>query len=155
MLIRGDQVPGIERLVTMRAWAVLLAQNAYDVTPLEVHCEEFDSVTLYICYTRGAAAGGVTLRIEGSPYTADAIAAVNTAAWFRVSQYAGAILAAGADSAARFQRESLTYQATGATQESWVYGPIALGRTCERMRVACAEVGAGAVGSCAIVALFS
>ena len=95
----------------------------------------------------------MTMRVEFSPYYADANAPANTPSWFRTSEYAPAVLAAGVDSASRVQREALTYQATGATQESFVYGAIPLGRTVERVRIACAESGAvGTPGSCAIFA---
>jgi hypothetical protein len=147
-------LPGVPRLVTVRAWGALPAGGAYDAAPLEVLCANWDNVTLYIVYTRAAANGAVTLRGDASPYGLDALAPAGTPVWFRSSLYVPAVLAAGVDAASRFQRETLTYQATAAGQESLIYGPIALGRTCERFRVACAESGAIAnPGNCAIYAL--
>jgi hypothetical protein len=91
--------------------------------------------------------------IEASPYSADLLAG---ASWFQLSLESPGVLAAGADVASRFQRENLTYQSTAAGAQAWAFGPVLLGGTVERLRVAAAESGSIAnPGTLQIIAKFS
>lgn len=131
-----------------RAAAALPGAGAYDATPNELRCPGFHHVTLFVEYTRGGAAGAFAFRVQTSP--------VNTGdVWHQSVQYAGAILAAGTDSQSDIQREAFEYQATGAAIEKYVYGPIDLEASAERIRIPCAETGnVGAPGTVKITAVF-
>ena len=66
------------------------------------------------------------------------------------------MVAAGADAASLEQRESILYTSTASGAETSVFGPLELDGTVERLRVACAEVGAVATpGPVEILARFS
>ena len=132
-----------------RVSAVLLGAGAFDVAPLELACPGFDFVTLFITYTRAGAGGSVRLRPEFSPVSAGAV-------WHSKALYGAAVIAAGVDAASLEQRETLLYTSTGAGAETSVLGPLDLGGTVERLRIACAEIGAAATpGTCEILARFS
>jgi hypothetical protein len=112
-------------------------------------CAGFDSVTLYISYTRGAAGGDVQFRIDYSPDSAGAV-------WHQGSVYAAGAVASGADTVSNVQREEIEYGSTGATAELFVHGPIALNGTVERIRVVAQESGVvGTPGNCEIEARFA
>jgi len=141
--------PSYLDMPTMRASAVLPGAGAFDASPLEVPCQDFKFVTLYITYTRGGAGGAVTLRIEVSPDTSG-----NT--WYRSGLYEPAAVASGSDATSELQREFIKYGSTAAGAEYVVFGPLVLQGGIQRMRIACAESGAvGTPGTCAIRALFS
>ena len=138
---------------TVRASAALPAAGAYDATPLELHCSKFDFVTFYVSYTRGAAGGAVDLALQVSPRSTD-LAGVED--WFQQSILAGGAVVANADTTSLIQREAVSYGATGAAIENFVYGPVELRGTVERLRVPCAESGAvGSPGTAHIVAVFA
>lgn len=130
--------PGTRNPVTVRAAAALAGAGAWDAAPTEFSVAGFRWITLYISYTRGAAGGAMDFQVESSPYSADVVGAES---WFDQSEFAPAILAAGVDSASRIQRETVTYAATGAAIENFVYGPIEFGSSVERMRIPCRESG--------------
>ena len=68
------------------------------------------------------------------------------------SIYAAGAVAAGADTQSLVQREYQTYTATGATAEDFIYGPLPLNGTIERVRVRARESGnVGAPGTLSIV----
>jgi hypothetical protein len=132
----------------VRVSAVLLGAGAYDATPLELCCPGFDFVTLFGTYTRAGAGGSVRMLLDFS-------AASTGAVWYRKSLYGPAVVAAGADAASLEQRESLLYTSTAVGAELFMFGPIELDGTVERLRVACAEVGAVATpGTCELLARF-
>ena len=143
----------IDRYQVVRAAAVLAAAGAFDATPTELYTGDFEFVTLYITYTRGAAGGAVNWLLEVSPRTADAAGVED---WFQTAILAGGAVAAGADTTSQTQREDIQYTSTAAGAETFVYGPVELRGTVERIRVPCAESGAvGTPGTCHIVAVFS
>jgi hypothetical protein len=128
--------------------AALPAAGAWD-TPIDLACPGFSRVTLYLTYTRGGAAGACDFKIEVSPESSGTN-------WHQTSQYAPAVLAAGADSQSREQREYITYQATAAGAELFVFGPVELDGTVERLRVTCRESGnVGAPGTLGVKARFA
>ena len=132
-----------------RAAAALPAAGAWDAAPLELACPGFKRVTLYFHYTRGGAAGAFNFRIDTSPDSAGAV-------WNQSSQYAPGALAAGADTTSAVQRENITYTATGAAIEDFVYGPVDLNATVERIRIPAREIGnVGAPGTLEIEARFA
>jgi hypothetical protein len=144
--------PVIDNPVTVRAAAALPALGAWDAAPTEVACAGFDWVMLYFTYTQGAAGGAMDFQVHVSPYAAD-IAGVED--WFYQSIYAAGAVAAGADTTSNVQRELITYGSTAAGAETFVYGPVRLDGTIERVRVRCRESGVTAnPGDCHVVAVF-
>lgn len=140
--------PAYLDIQTARASAALPAAGAYDATPRELYCMGFQRVLLSFTYTRGGAAGAFAFRVEVSPDT-------NSTNWHRLTLYSGAAVVPGADAQSDIQREAVEYQATGAGAEQFVFGPLALGGTVERIRVSAAETGnVGAPGTLAIQANF-
>lgn len=155
MTIQDSGYASTARVQIARAWAVLEDQGAWD-DPTELISAGMSSVMLYFRYTRGAAGGDMQYRIELSPYAADAIAVANTATWARATVFSAGAVVSGADTLSNIQRGETEFGSSGAAAEDWVYGPIDLANTTERMRVSCSESGAeGTPGSCSIVALFS
>lgn len=132
-----------------RASAVLPAAGAYDTTPVVMDASEFEVVSFYCKYTRGAAGGRVRLKIEVSPESSGSN-------WYQVSTIAIGTVTPGADSVSAIQREAVEYGATGAGAEAFVYGPVGLGRTIHRVRIAAAESGVvGTPGTAEILARFA
>ena len=141
------------RIQEARAAAALPAAGAFDAAPAELYCPETDFVTLYITYTRGAAGGAVTFKLEVSPRTTDSGTLQN---WYQAAILAGGAVAANADTTSSTQREEIEYGATAAAAEMFVYGPVELRSTVERIRIPCAESGVvGTPGECHITAVFS
>lgn len=127
--------------VTIRADAILLAAGAWDAAPVEVPVAAFDYLMLYLAYDEAAAVAGngaVDFYIEYSPYSAD-LAGVED--WFRMSLYEAGAMVAGSDITSNLQREIITYGSTGATVETFVYGPLSIMRTAERIRIFARESG--------------
>lgn len=138
---------------TVRAAAILPAAGAWDATPLELHCSKFDFVTFYITYTRGAVGGAVDFALQVSPRTTD-LAGVED--WFQQAILAGGAVAANADTTSLTQREVISYGATAAAAESFVYGPVELRGTVERLRMPCCESGdTDNPGTAHIIAVFA
>jgi len=139
-------------LQTVRASAVLPAAGAFDAAPLELPCPGAESVILYLSYTRGAAGGDMYFNVSLSPYAVDQAAVQN---WFRASVFAAGGVVSGADSLSNLQRGAVEYGSTGAAIENVVYGPLALNKSAQRLRVAFAEAGViGTPGTVHAVALF-
>jgi hypothetical protein len=138
---------------TARVSAALPAAGAWDATPLILPCAGFRRMTLAVSYTRGGAAGAVDIQVLYSLYSANPPV---VQAWHNQSLYAPAAVAGGADSASRFQRETVTYQSVGAGIENVPFGTIELDGTVERIQVRARESGnVGAPGTLHIVASFS
>lgn len=134
---------------TARASAVLAGAGAWDAAPVALACPGFKHVTLYFHYTRGGAAGAFNFRIDTSPDSTGAV-------WNQSSQYAPGALAAGVDTTSAVQRENITYTATAAAIEDFVYGPVDLDATVERIRIPARETGnVGAPGTLEIEARFA
>jgi hypothetical protein len=144
-----QQVWGIDNPITVRASAALPGAGAWDATPTVFAVAGISNITLYISYTRGAAGGAFDIQTLVSPYSANQLVVQN---WFSQSAHGIGAPAAGVDTQSRVQREYDTYQATGAAIESFVYGPIELDMTIERIAFQCRESGAvGAPGTLHIV----
>ena len=139
--------------VTMRAAAALPAVGAYDATPIEIAVANIQFATFYVTYTRAAAGGDVRLRVEVSPYFQDTAGVED---WFRMSAYSVGGVASGADNLDNIQRTTLEYGSTAGGAEMFVYGPIELRGTVERIRISAAESGVvGNPGACMIVGCFA
>ena len=139
-----------------RVSGALAAASAWDANPIEMVCPYFEAVMLTLTYTRGGAAGAFDLQLQTSPYSIAANVPAGAQEWGSESVYAGGVLAAGADTQSRLQREFETYQATLAPAESFTYGPIMLEGTVERLRIAARESGnVGAPGTLQIEAVFA
>lgn len=139
--IGNSYPPGVENPITLRADAALAAAGAWDAAPTEIAVIGFDQITLFLSYDEAAAVAGngaVDWYLEYSPYAADV---VGVDSWFQMSLYAAGVMAAGADIQSRLQREYITYDSTAAASEAFVYGPIDLKQTIERLRLVARESG--------------
>ena len=109
-------------------------------------CSGFDWLTLFLEYVRGAAGGAVQYQIQASPAV--------YAGWYPLSALAVGAVAVNVDTASNIQREMITYGATAAGAEDFVYGPILLRNTVENFRVSFVEVGVpGTPGQFGIIAV--
>jgi len=128
-----------------RAWAILPAAGAWDAAPTAVQCSDFDHVTLFCSYQEGAVVGGVVdFRIEVSPDLTGAV-------WHRLSIQALGAVAPGADVESDVQAADFSFDPTTVNREYFSYGPITLGGTVERIRVAAQETGqVGTPGNCQV-----
>jgi hypothetical protein len=133
---RGWQNP-----INLRAWAALPAAGVWDATPTEFFSGGAHNLTLSFTYERGAAGGAFDWQLEVSIYAVAANVPTAASEWVTESLYAAGAVAAGVDSQSRVQREFQTYQATAAGAEDFVYGPIALNGTVERIRIRARESG--------------
>jgi hypothetical protein len=134
----GSPYPFVVNPPVIRAVAVLPAAPAWDATPLEINTVGVHYATFYMSYIRGAIGGAVDFYFEISPMSVDPVAPPT---WWRQTLYAGGILAAGVDTQSRVQREYVTYGSTGALLENFVWGPIDLGLSAERIRMFARESG--------------
>ena len=140
--------PSYLDLQTARATVVLPGAGAYDAAPIELPCQEYDFMTLYIAYTRGDTGGAFKMKIEVSPDSSGDT-------WYRSTVYDAGVVAGGSDTTSLFQREELQYTATGATVEKVVFH-VTLNAGVQRVRIPCAEAGAvGKPGTLGVRALFS
>lgn len=134
---------------TARASAALPGAGAFDPAPAELACPGFDFVTFYCTYTRGAAGGAFEFKIEAAPNSSGTV-------WHQSTLYSPGTVAPGSDVVSDIQREGIEYEATGAPAELFVYGPLELRGTVERIRVSARETGvAGTPGTLSIEARFS
>lgn len=130
-----------------RVSAALPAAGAYDTTPLILESPSAWFVTYYFRYTAGAAGGGFSFKVEVSPDS--------TPIWHQTTIYAPGTVTPGADTVSTLQREELDYLAVGVGLESFVYGPVDLRRTVERVRLFAKETGVTATpGTLAVIAVF-
>ena len=146
-----NEVWGAANPIVVRASAALSGGGVWDAAPTEFSVAGIGAITFYITYTRAGAGGAFDLQLRSSPYSADV---VGVQSWFAMSLYTSGVLAAGVDTQSRIQAEYITYQATAAGAEVFVYGPVELMGTVERLRVRCRESGAVATpGTVHIVAV--
>lgn len=133
---------------TARASVPLPAAGAFDSAPTALACPGFDFLTLYFTYTRGGAGGAFKFKIEVSPDSSGSV-------WHQAALYSPGTVTPGSDTGSTTQREHITYQSTGAGAELFVYGPVEMGGTVERVRIVAAETGAvGTPGTLKIEARF-
>lgn len=132
--------PGISPIQQAKASAALPGAGAWTV-PIELDVRTAQVLGIYFSYTRGAAGGAFDLKVEVSPWLVNADAPAGANVWYQTTLYDPGVLAAGADTQSRIQREYLTYQATGAAIEAGVYGAIDLGGTVSRVRISARESG--------------
>jgi len=141
------------KIQTARANAILGA--AWDATPVEMFCPGYHTFTLDLNYSRGGAAGAVDIQIQTSAWSLTVLVPAGISEWQTQAIYAAGGVVGGADTGSIIQREYITYEATGAGDESWVYGPVRLDGAVERMRILCRESGnVGAPGDMYILATF-
>jgi hypothetical protein len=139
-----------------RASAVLPAAGAFDANPTELTCPLFGFVTLHFTYTRGAAGGAFTWQMETSPYSPNTTPPAGAGEWTAESIHSAGAVALGADTTSDVQRELQKYGSTAAGAESFVFGPIELRGTVERIRIPAAESGiVGSPGTLQMQAVFS
>ena len=128
--------------VTLRASAALPAAGAWDATPTASFSSGAHNLTLYFTYTDAAqGAGAFDWQLEVSAYSAVALAPTGAAEWVTESVYASGGVVAGADTTSLVQRELQSYTSQGAAAEDFVFGPIELNVTIERVRVRARESG--------------
>lgn len=134
--------------VNLRASAALPAAGAWDATPVESFSTNAKDLTLFFTYEREGAGGAFDWQLEVAAYSVAAPAPAGAAEWTTESIYASGAVVAGADTTSLVQRELQTYTATGAAAEDFVYGPIELNGTIERIRIRARESGnVGAPGT--------
>ena len=145
--------PGWQNPVILRASAALPAAGAWDATPTESSSAMATSLVLSFTYTRGAAGGAADFQLEVSPYAVVGNVPAGASEWVTESIYAAGAVAAGVDTTSLVQRELQSYTSQGAAAEDFIYGPIALNGTIERIRVRARESGAvGTPGTLQITA---
>lgn len=125
--------------VNLRPSAILTA--AWDAIPVESSSAGAQYLLLSFSYTRGAVNGSFDWYLDVSLYSIAALAPGGAQEWARESLYASGAVVPGVDTGSDVQREFQTYQATGAAAESFVFGPIALHGTVERIRIFARESG--------------
>jgi hypothetical protein len=154
MLPYSDPYPrGYENPIILRASAALPAAGAWDATPTETSVAGGENMTLSFTYTRGGAGGAFDWQLETSIYAVAANVPTDAAEWVTEYAHTQAVVAAGADTTDSVQRELHSYQATAAGAEDFFFGPIALEKNIERVRVRAKESGAtGSPGTLSIVA---
>ena len=128
--------------VEMRASDALPAAGAWDATPTEQNIAGGRRFTLAFTYTRAAAGGAFDWQLEVSLYSVLANVPTDASEWITESVYASGAVAAGVDTQSRVQREYQTYVSQGADPEDFVYGPVEVHGTIERVRVRAKESGA-------------
>jgi hypothetical protein len=140
-----------ENPVVLRAAAILPAAGAWDATPLEINTVGVRYAQFYLSYMRAAVGGAVDFYFEISAMSVDALA---PPIWWRQTIFAGGVVAANVDIQSRLQCEYITYGATSALLENFVYGVVDLGLSAERIRMFARESGVvgnpGAFGAGAI-----
>lgn len=127
--------------VDLRASAALGAAGAWDAAPTESFCTNARHLTLGFTYTRGAAGGAFDFQIEVSLYAVVGNAPTGAAEWITQSLYEAGAVAPGVDTTSEVQRELQTYTSQGAAAEDFVFGPLELLGTVERIRVRARESG--------------
>jgi hypothetical protein len=127
--------------VTMRASAALPAAGAWDAAPTEQSVAGAGSITLQFTYTRGGAGGAFNWQIQASIYGAVGAVPAGVGEWGDEALYASGAVAAGVDSQSRVQAEYQTFQPTGANAETFVFGPVEIDGTIERVRITAQESG--------------
>lgn len=137
------------RQQTARAAALLPAAGAFDAAPIAMLCPYMVYVSLFPTYTRGGAGGSFAFKLEASPDSTGT-------KWYQLCLYAVGVITAGLDVQGSMQRESYLYKAVGAAAESFVFGPILLAGTIQRLRLFAQEVGnVGARGTLEVRAFYS
>jgi hypothetical protein len=125
----------------------------WDPAPVESSSAGAQHVTLAFTYTRGAAGGAFDFQVEVSPYAVVGNVPATASEWITESIYGAGAVAAGVDTTSLLQREFQRYTSQGAAAEDFVYGPIPLNGTIERIRVRARESGVvGTPGTLAISA---
>ena len=134
--------PGWHNPLALRASAALGAAGAWDAAPTEFFSSGAERLTLSFTYTRGAAGGAFDWELEVSIYAVVGNVPAGASEWVTESVYSAGAVAAGADTQSLVQREYQTYTSQGAAAEDFVFGPIELHGTIERIRIRARESGA-------------
>lgn len=138
---------GFTNPVVMRVSAILLPASAWDVTPIITTPPGAKNLAVFVTYTRGGAAGAVDLQFLVSP-------AASGVDFYNQGLVNLGTIVAGTDVQSRVQREYLTYQATGAGAEKFMYLVDLLG-VIERLQLRARESGnAAAPGTLAVIGYF-
>lgn len=142
MLPLENTYPTITNPITLRASAALPAAGAWDSTPLTIAMPMRELLFLFCTYTRGGVGGAVDIQIQVSPSSSGTT-------WASIATVNVGTITAGSDVQSRVQRGYYTYQATGASAESFAIALRIL--IPERIRVLAKESGAvGSPGTLAI-----
>lgn len=134
----GSPYPFVVNPPVIRAAAALLAAGAWDAAPLEINTVGVHYVTFYMSYIRAAIGGAVDFYFEISPMSVDPVAPPT---WWRQTIYAGGLVVANTEIQSRVQQEYVTYGSTSALLENFVWGPMDLGLSAERIRMFSRESG--------------
>lgn len=104
-----------------RTSATLPAGAVYDTSPISIPVNQYKTITFHISYTRGAAGGAVTYKVEWSNDIS-----VTSPQWFQMTEVQAPAIAAGSDVVDVTQRAEIRYQATGATVERFTSPTLAV-----------------------------
>lgn len=127
--------------VILRVSAALPAAGAWDAAPVVSSSAGAQHLTLNFSFTRGAAGGAFSWYLDTSLYSIAANVPAGAQQWAQESLYASGAVVPGTDATSTVQREIQSYTPTGAAAESFVFGPIALHGTVERIRLFACESG--------------
>ena len=137
---------GYANPVTLRASAALPAAGAWDAAPTESYSTNGKVMSLHFTYTRGDDPGAFDWQLEVSHYSVAAIVPAGASEWVTMPLYSSGAVALGADSQSNVQLEYITYGATGAAAEDFVW-EVALNGTVERVRIRARESADGTIGT--------
>lgn len=137
---------GYRNPVTFRASAALPAAGAWDAAPTETPSTNAESLSLSITYTRGAVGGAFDFQLEYSIYSVAALVPAGAAEWATMGLNAPGIVALGADTQSRIQREYITYGSQGAAAEDFTC-VVKLFRGVERIRIRARESADGIIAN--------
>lgn len=112
--------------------AVLPAAGAFS-TSAPIACNTFTQITFHFSYTRGAAGGAVTYKVEFTN-------SVTKNKWKQIAEFTPPAVVAGADSNVPTQRAQFTYTSTSANEEGFM--SPSLNVSANFVRISVAESGA-------------
>lgn len=133
--------PGWQNPLVLRPSAALAAAGAWDAAPVAFFATGSSFLTLSFTYINQNGGGAFDWQLEVSIYSAVGNVPAGASEWVTQSIYAAGAVAPGVDTASQIQREYQTYTATGVATEDFAFGPIALRRNIERIRVLARESG--------------
>lgn len=153
----GDSHPkGWANPINLRVSAALPAAGAWDAAPTESSSAGAHKLTVYFTYTEGGQDGGAfDWQLEVSGYSVVALAPAGANEWVTEAILAPSVVVAGADAQNTVQRDYQTYTVvTAGETEEFVFGPIELDGTVERIRIRARESGqVGTPGTLQITAV--
>jgi len=129
-MLFGNTPALLPSVVRLRATAIITNVLQYTAA---LPSAGFHWLTFFMEYERGAANGAVLFQVQASPAV--------YGGWYPLPALAVGGVVVNVDTASNIQRETITYGATGAGSEAFIYGPLPLRGTVEQIRVGFLEIG--------------